>query len=1005
MYTDEKGLPTNTTKSDVKLTAYNNTEIYQYGTIEIPCKHKNSSWQKTLFYVAETDNPVIYGLPTCKALGIVIMNCGISKERQTIKSLDDLKKIYPDRFTGLGQLPGKHKLIIKEDAQPIIHPPRRAPIQLRDKIKQELNRMTDLGVIRPVTEATDWVSSITYVRKPDGSLRICLDPKDINKALKRGQHHTPTVEELTHRFTGARVFSKLDAKSGYWCVQLDDQSQLLTTFNSPFGRFCFQRLPFGLKTSQDTFQKAMDDVLQDLPGIVSIADDITVYGSDDQVHDKNLHLLMERAREKGLVFNPNKCFIRKTEIPFFGNIYSATGVRPDPAKVQAITDLLPPKDKTELQSFLGMITYLSSYISNLSDKTTPLRQLLHKDVDFQWHQEHQKAFTELKQTIQTAGTLSYFNPSKPTVLQVDASQQALGAVLTQDGKPICFASKSLTNTEKNYANIERELLAAVFAAERFHTYIYGKEFVIESVHRPLEMITKKTLTAAPARLQRMLLRLQRYDYRIIYKPGKEMLLADSLSRLPKSKEGDTEIPLNIHISFVQFSTERLMELREHTSKDSELLLLTDLIKSGFPEKQKDIHTSIRKYWSCRDELSLENGLVIKGEQVVIPQTLHELYLGYIHEGHLGITRCQQRARMSIYWPGINKDIEDLITKCHLCQTHQASQKKEPLDPVVYPCIPWNTISMDLLMHESDTYLIVGDYYSKYVLLEKLSKDTSSSAITKIVSKMFSCFGYPSTVITDNGPQFIGQMFQTFLRGKGIAHITSSPHHAKSHGFIERLVRTVKNLIKKSADLDSALLAYHTSPLGPQQPSPGELFFGRKLQHNLPAYVKVTNSDFNQWQNKNLETTKAHYDNTSDNLPELHVGESIFFQDIAKKTWSPGVITGIGPEPKSYTILCSLTGRYLRRNRIHIRRRKVKFDLDLDLNISPQRSVSHEPSQDQTHQTQATVDNSKTSPPTIVSPEKPSIKEKNPVSKSNIKSTRSGRIINPPEKLNLYLNLE
>ena len=231
------------------------------------------------------------------------MNCAVTSHNIVIQSTQDLQQLYPDRFNGIGKFPEVHKLTTDENVTPVKHAPRRAPIQLRDKIKSELERMVNLDVIRPVETPTDWVSCVTYAQKTDGSLRICLDPKDVNNALKRGHHHTPTAEELTHRFASATHFSKLDAKSGYWAVQLDSDSQLLTTFNSLFGRFCFTRLPVGLKTSQDVFQRAMDSILDGLPGVVSIADDITVYGIE---HDRHLHGLMMRAREKGLIFNPQK---------------------------------------------------------------------------------------------------------------------------------------------------------------------------------------------------------------------------------------------------------------------------------------------------------------------------------------------------------------------------------------------------------------------------------------------------------------------------------------------------------------------------------------------------------------------------------------------------------------------------------------------------------------------------------------------------------------------------
>ena len=260
---DCNGNPTLTKPNKDILTAYCGNKVKHYGTIDIPCQYKDSKWRNTTFYVAQTTGSVIYGLPTCAALGIVVLNCSVNLNNNTeITSAKDLQTFYSDRFKGIGKFPNKCHLTLKEDAHPIKHPPRKAPILLQERIKEELKRMEDLEVIRKVSENTDWISSITYVHKANGALRICLDPKDLNQNLKRGQHHIPTMEELGHKFAEATVFSKLDARSGYWCIELDTESQPLTTFNTPYGHYCFQRLPFGLNVSQDIFQAAMDENLE-----------------------------------------------------------------------------------------------------------------------------------------------------------------------------------------------------------------------------------------------------------------------------------------------------------------------------------------------------------------------------------------------------------------------------------------------------------------------------------------------------------------------------------------------------------------------------------------------------------------------------------------------------------------------------------------------------------------------------------------------------------------------
>ena len=494
--------------------------------------------------------------------------------------------MYPDRFTGIGRFPGEYHITLKEDAHSVVQPPRKYPIHIKDELKTELDRMESLDVISKVTEPTDWVSSLAFSRKDNGNLRVCLDPQALNKASKRSYHKTPTLEEITYQFSGATVFSKLDARHGYWSIVLDHESSLLTTFNSPFGRYRFKRLPFGLKVSQDIFQEKMDMILEQCPGTLGIADDIAVFGATSEEHDRHLHNLMQVPRKYGLIFNLDKCEVRTPCIKFFGCIYDASGVHPDPAKVQDIHTLPAPQNTNELQQFLGMVQYLAPFIPKLADHTEALRALLRKDSDWQWTLSHQQTFDSVKTLISTQCTLTYFDPSQPTVVQVDASSRGLGAALLQNGKPVVFASKALTDTEQRYANIERELLAVVFGCTRFHTYLYGSKFVVESDHKPLENIQHKSLANTPPRLQRMMLKLQPYDFTIVYKPGREMALADAVSRLHPAP-GPT-INFDTTIYTVQFSHARLTQLKQETACDPVLRSLSGTILLGWPEDPKEL---------------------------------------------------------------------------------------------------------------------------------------------------------------------------------------------------------------------------------------------------------------------------------------------------------------------------------------------------------------------------------------------------------------------------------
>ena len=380
-----------------------------------------------------------------------------------------------------------------------------------------------------------------------------------------------TVEEIAHELAGATVYTKADALKAFLQIHLTHEASLLTTFNSHRGRLQFLRMPFGAKMSQDVFQLRMDAILEQCPGVIGIHDDMVIFGVDQEDHDANLINLLNICQKEGLVLNSKKLELRRERVTFFGAEYSAQGMHPDPKKVQGITEMTVPTDKQQLQSFLGMVNYMGTFIPNLSHHTEPLRAMLKKDNVFHWEDQQTRSFQQVKTLIAKANTtpLRYYNRNLPVTVQADASLRGLGACLIQkhEGKdqPIAFASKSLMDAETRYANIERELLAIVFACQRFSTYLLGRSFVAESDHKPLEMIAMKNLANAPPHLQRMLLELQRYDVTIKYRPGKEMQLADTLSRCPA--RASQEIKLDMRVDYIAFTKPWIEKLKDSTQRD------------------------------------------------------------------------------------------------------------------------------------------------------------------------------------------------------------------------------------------------------------------------------------------------------------------------------------------------------------------------------------------------------------------------------------------------------
>ena len=463
----------------------------------------------------------------------------------TIDSTRDLQTLYPNSFDCIGDMQGEYDIKIDPTVPPVQHGRWKVPIEYKEEIKKELAEMVHQRIITKQTEPTPWVSSLTYPKKANGKLIICLDPKDLNKAIIRENHKAPTLEEIAHVLTGATKFSKVDGNKAFFGMHLTEEASLLMTFNTHLGRYRFLRVPFGLKMSQDIFQMWMDDIVAQCPGVLAIHDDMFIYRKDDRDHDANIITLFNVAQKEGLVFNSKKCSIKQESIMFFGGVFLAEGYSPDPEKIQGISKMTPPHTKQELQSFLGAVNYLQTFVPHLSLNTERLRALLKKENCFTWDENMNTCFQKIKSQLQKAllRPLRYYDRTKPVTLQCDASLKGLGACIIQEGQPITFANKSLTDTETRYANIERELLAIIYGCEKFHTYLYGRTFVVETDHKPLEMISLKNLIAAPARLQRMLLHLQQYDLIITYRPGEEMLLVDALSRLPSRT--NTKIKLDL----------------------------------------------------------------------------------------------------------------------------------------------------------------------------------------------------------------------------------------------------------------------------------------------------------------------------------------------------------------------------------------------------------------------------------------------------------------------------
>ena len=443
-----------------------------------------------------------------------------------------------------------------------------------------------------------------------------------------------------------------------------------------------------------------------------------------------------------------------------------------------------------------------------------------------------------KHCSNTWSTMTETNQSPSSVMLHSRDSEPC---VIQDSHPIAFVSMSLTDTETPYANIKRELLAIVYGCGKFHTYQYSRTFIVETDHKLLEMISIKNLIAAPVSLQRMLLQLQQYNMTITYRPGKEVLLADALSHLPS--QTDTQIKLDLRvdaISMSAFTRSCLMKIAAETQWYPILSTLHRLTLNGWPARWTNVPRIARNYWNFRGELSIEDDLLMRGEWVIIPPACRDAIMDDLHKSHAGINKALALARMCVYWLGMEADVRDYIKRC-LSYLENSNLPVETLHPHEVPPGPWVKLGMDFFQdHHGRKYLIIADYFSKFPYVFSVASTHHFKTINHL-RELFTAEGIPTIVMSDNGPQFNGEEFKRFAQEFNFMHITSLPHFHQSNGFIEAMVKKVKNTYRKTDGSPNAqaraLLQLWDTPISTDLPSPAEILHGCSAQwavHSRPS---------------------------------------------------------------------------------------------------------------------------------------------------------------------------
>ncbi|XP_058449020.1 uncharacterized protein K02A2.6-like [Malaya genurostris] len=671
-----------------------------------------------------------------------------------------------------------------------------------------------------------WAAPIVDVRKPNGAVRICADySTGLNSVLEPNQYPLPLPEDIFAKMANCRIFSHIDLSDAYLQGAVDEASQPLLTINTHKGLFQFTRLSPGIKSAPGSIQQLMDTMLAGLDCAAVYLDDIIVGGKTEEEHHRNLSFVLQRLREYGFTVRIEKCTYGMKQVKHLGQILDANGIRPDPDKVASIINMPPPHDVPTLRSYLGAVNYYGKYVTEMRRLRHPMDQLLKAGTKFEWTAECQRSFDRFREILRSPLLLTHYNPNVEMVVSADAS--------------ISGMPRSLTAAESKYIQIEKEGLALVFAVTKFHRMLFGRRFTLETDHKPLLSIfgAKKGIPTYTAN------RLQSFGHadvlsRLInsnIRPEEEFVIATmELERTVKSvvNQALDGLPL----SFKQITTE--------TGVDGTLQQVIRHVHNGWPTKTCISDSQIQQFYLRRNALSVIEGCLMYGERMVIPQAYRKRVLQQLHKGHPGVERMRSIARQYVFWSNIDDDVAKTVGKCNDCANVAKTDWKTNLESWPSPKKSWQRVHLD--------------YAGPWPEVIQ-TKDITTAATLHMLRGIFARFGYPETLVTDNGTQFTSEQFESFCSSNAIIQLRTAPFHPQSNGLAER-----------STPCRNA----------PDGKSPAEVLLGRAVRTSLELLRLPTSI------NKSENTIQEHQFNRKHGTKErrYHPQDSVWAKVFRNNKW-------------------------------------------------------------------------------------------------------------------------
>jgi len=873
-------------------------------------------------------------------------------------------KRFPEVFNKkIGKLADfQAEIHIDGAVKPSVIPHRRQPYHLIKATDRALDELEENGVIEKLEKPSPWSSPIVVVPKPKkpGEVRITVDSRAANKAVKRIKYVSPTLKEIVYDLNGAVYYTHIDLNKAFHQIELKENCRDITAISTHRGQYRFKRLHMGVSSASEIFQDAIQQrVIYGLKGTKNLADDILVYGKTLDEHDRCLLALCERLKAMGLTADPESCDFGVEETSFFGLKLSKNGVSLGDDKVKALRQAEIPKSASEVRSFLGLAVYCASYIPKLATIADPLWKLTRDGVEFEWLDKlHGKAFREVKACLVT-DALGFFDTKWHTSIAVDASPVGLGAVLTQSNpkdlrekRIIAYASKRLSEVEGRYSQFEKEALAVYWACSHFKLYLLGHFATVISDNKAVVQNYSNPNSKPPTRVERWVMRTTAtFELKYEYREGSKNI-ADYLSRHPSehitSTERKLESKTEAYVAFVAHhalpkAISRDVLVRE-TAKDERLSRLKCQITSG--KANKEYQALLAPFAKFFDTITVtSDGLVLKEHQLIVPRALERECIRLAHEGHQGINKTKALLRSKVWFPGIDKMVEDEIERCAACQLSGHGDKPEPIASSSMPDEVWQEVAIDFFgpLPNKKQWMVLTCKMSRYPVVVEVKSTASEHTIPELDS-IFTAFGIPSEIMSDNGPPFNGHKIAEFADYLGFRHRKITPLHPQANGqaevFMKNLPRVVRNAqvlrVPLQQELNKFLRAYRDTPHSSTGVAPSALMFGRSKTSRLPRLIEQK-VDFNDAVRKAInndvgakEKSKQYGDRRRKaKHHQFKVGEEV----VVRQNKTQKFMTTFSPEPYVVTAVkgnmvsakAKNSEQLLTRNRWHFRRITWKIE--------------------------------------------------------------------------------